>query len=214
MDAMKNIIVLVIALVAAGGCLSAPGQVPPPGASDKSLEDRNIKNRSIELERIKRDANKPETGNQEQAGKMPAAKFQEIKEDFEQIQLLQSEIITAYTKGKEIDFGKISARAEQINKRGIRLRENLFPPVGENEISKKTKSGIKNVELPPLPQDVKMLIVEMDNTLAAFTANPIFTNPQVVNPDNNVKAKSDLERLIRLSGALKEAAETASKQKD
>lgn len=211
---MKNIIVLLIALIAAGACLNVPGQVPPPGASDKSLEDRNIKSRSIELERIKRDANKPDPGNQRQPDKMLAAKFQDIKEDFEQIQLSQSEIITAYTKGKEIDFGKVSAKAEQINKRGVRLKENLFPSVSENQNDKKTKNGKSNVELLPLPQDVKTLIVEMDNTLAAFTANPIFTNPQVVNPDNNVKAKSDLEKLIRLSGALKQKAEKASRQKD
>src|SRR5687767_3228234 len=119
---MKSIIILAsgaLFLVIVGTHAVAQPPAPPAGAGDKNLEDRNIKNRSIELERIKRDANKPEKGGQ-QPEKMPEAKFREIKEDFERIQLSQSDIITAYTKAKEIDFAKISSSADEINRRGTR----------------------------------------------------------------------------------------------
>ena len=62
-----------------------------------------------------------------------------------------------------------------------------------------------------LPTDVKTLIVELDNTLLAFTGNPMFTNPKVVSAADNVKAKSDLERIIKLSGALKQESDKSVK---
>ena len=213
---MKSIIILAIGalfLVTGGSHAAAQPPAPPAGASDKNLEDRNIKNRSIELERIKRDAGKPDKGSQ-QPEKMPEAKFREIKEDFERIQLSQSEIITAYTKAKEIDFAKISSTAEEINRRGTRLKGNLFQPADDRGEDKKDRAGKKEVELPRLPADIKMLIVEMDNTLAAFTSNPMFTNPQVVNADSSAKARSDLARLIRLSAELKREAEKAARKED
>ena len=184
---------------------------PPPGAGDKNLADRNIKGRSVELERIKREADKPDRKHQEPE-KIPEAKFREIKEDFEQIQISQSDIVAAYTKSGVIDFAKISASAEEISKRGLRLKANLFPVVNNKKDDERSRNNKKDVELRPLTQDVKTLIVEMDNTLAAFTGNSIFTNPQVVTPDSNAKAQADLEKLIKLSAALKQEADRAVKR--
>jgi hypothetical protein len=39
----------------------------------------------------------------------------------------------------------------------------------------------------------------------------MFTNPQVVNPDNNAKAHSDLQRLIKLSAAMQQEADKLKK---
>ena len=39
---------------------------------------------------------------------------------------------------------------------------------------------------------MKTLIVELDNTLAAFVGSPMFTNPQVVDAVANAKARADL----------------------
>src|SRR5688500_269285 len=80
-------------------------QDPPAGAGDKNLEDRTVKSRSIELERVKRDAEKQDPRNQ--AAPVSAVKFQEIKEDFEGLQLRQDEIRKIYTEGKQVDTAKI-----------------------------------------------------------------------------------------------------------
>ena len=206
---MKTTAILFFSLILAAGHSNVFGQIPPPGAGDKSLEDRNIKGRSLELERIRRDASKPDSKNQPQ---VPAAKFQEIKEDFEQIQLSQTNIITAYTKVQVIDFAKISENAQEINKRGIRLKANLFPTVGSKD-DKKPKDKKKPEEV-SMSQDVKTLIIDLDNTLAAFTGNPMFTNPQVVNADSNTKALAELTKLIKLSSSLQQEANKASQQKN
>jgi hypothetical protein len=191
--------------IGAGSFTSVLSQIAPPGAGDRNLENRNIKDRSIELERIKREADKPDNANQPVAAMSPA-KFQEVKEDFESLQRLEDEIIKIYTMSKQIDFGKISQNAAGINKSSLRLESNLFPPDPKQKNGKKadvqaTESATK------LPEDVKSLIVDQDNTLAAFVGNPIFTNPKVVTPADNLKAHDDLQRLIKISAALQVQAE-------
>lgn len=186
-------------------CMRLFGQVPaPPTVSgDKNLEDRDIKERSIELERVRREANRYDPVKRSESSKISEAKFREIKEDFEQIQFSQNELIAGYTKGKEIDYRKIALSSEQINKRGIRLRENLFP----SPTAKRSETDNKNKTTnSPIQNDIKSLIVEIDNTLAKFVANPIFTNTKLVNSADNEKARSDLDNLISLSAILKSEA--------
>jgi hypothetical protein len=202
--------ILLTGLLFGTGCFTAGfSQLPPPGAGDRSLENRNIKDRSNELERIKRDADKPDTANQ-QSATMSAAKFQEVKEDFENVQRLEDEIVKVYTTSKQIDFLKISQNAAGINRSAARLESDLFPPDPKPKNGKNAEASIKGTEY-KVPGDIKALIVEQDNTLAAFVANPIFTNPKVVSPADNLKAHDDLQRLIRLSAALQAEADRSKK---
>jgi hypothetical protein len=182
----------------------------PPGAGDKNLGDRNIKDRSMELERIKREADKPVRKNEP----TDTARFEEIKEDFENIQRLQDEVLKAYAISKEVPVQTIAANAEQIHKRATRLESNLFPPSPEEKkSSKKSKEAPKEEPAPlsPVPQDLKSLIVEQDNMLAKFVTNPMFTNPTVANVNDQAVARADLQKVIRLSAALKAEAEKQSK---
>jgi len=219
---MKKLILSVSFVLLFGLSASIFAQVMPPGSSDKNLDDRNVKDRSIELDKAKREAEKSDKNEQ-----TTQLKFTEIKEDFEKIQMLQNGIIEAYTKGKQVDYAKISVNADEMSKSGTRLKGNLFATVVEekkdSKDAKKSKDKKKEVvqttsTIPtevkpeqPLPTDVKTLIVELDNTLIAFTGNPMFTNPKVVSAADNVKAKADLDRVIKLSAALNQEADKASK---
>lgn len=182
----------------------------PAGAGDKNLEDRNVKTRSIDLERVKRDAEKQDPKNQ--AAAIPPIKFQEIKEDFEGLQLRQDEIRKIYSVGKQVDMAKIGAVAGLMNANATRLETNLFPPPVEEPKTKKKSKGqkVEAVQVDPapeaLPQDIRSMIMAQDDALAAFVANPMFTNPQVSNVDSNVKAQVDLKKLVRLTAALGEMA--------
>jgi len=201
---MKPIIILigVYFSLAAGSFVSSQSPAPP-GAGDKNLSDRNIKDRSIELERVSRDAKKA----------MPVSKqdqerqFLEIKEDFERIQRSQSEIVDGYTKAKTIDYGKISENAEKIHAGGKRLMVNLFPPTEQKKSDKK----VEKLDA-PVPTDVKILIVDLDNAIGAFASNPMFTNPQVVVVEDNKKAKTELEKIIAVSAALKKESDKLKNQ--
>jgi hypothetical protein len=55
-----------------------------------------------------------------------------------------------------------------------------------------------------VPDDVGSLIADIDNTLALFVANAMFSNMRVVNAEDHVKAKADLEHIIALSNRLHE----------
>lgn len=203
---MKRVnIAVVVCLFALTGSAWSQREAPP-GSSDTGPMDRSSKDRSIELERIKRDANKPDLKAQ-QPPLADAAKFEQIKEDFEGLQRRQDEILKAYTTGNQIDLEKIASDSDQMNKHAVRLEANLFPPADE-EKGKKKKKEDKTVEASaaPLPQDMKALIVEQDNTLAAFVSNPMFANPQVANVTDNAKAHADLKKLILLTAALRSEA--------
>jgi hypothetical protein len=202
---MRNIIeTLSLACILALGCSGAYAQVvvAPPGSSDKTLGDNDIKSRSVELERIKRDAGKTDPGTQSQ--QMPKEKFEEIKADFENIQRLQNGIIRAYTMSKQINYAKISADAGQMNKSSVRLESNLFP-IADKKDKKRSKEQKPDAD-EPLPQDIKGLIVTLDDTLSGFVGNPMFTNPKVVNSADNAKAHMELEKIIKLSAALNQEA--------
>ena len=199
-------IALVVCLIALTGSAWSQREAPP-GASDKGAMDRSSKERSIELERIKRDANKPDAKGQQSPAPDAAAKFEEIKADFEGLQRRQDEIVKAYTTGKQADLEKIVSDSEQMNKHAVRLETNLFPPMEEQKGKKKPKEN-KTVDPPAasLPQDLKTLIVEQDNTLASFVSNPMFANPQVANVTDSAKAHADLKKLILLTAALRSEA--------
>lgn len=192
------------------GFLTALSQVPPPPVADNaSPQDRSLKNRSVEMERVKRDAEKGVvTGKGGEA--MAATKFNEIKEDFEKIQEAQSSIVAAYRTAKAIDYKAISAGADQVAWRSERLKGNLFPPV-EQKVDKKKKDKDKDKPKLPeaqpepraLPDDIRSLIAEMDNTLGVFVGNAMFSNARAVNAADHASAQSDLVHLIALSKKLK-----------
>ena len=116
-------------------------------------------------------------------------------------------IVKAYTIGKQADLEKIVSDSEQMNKHAVRLETNLFPQMEEQKGKKKSKEN-KTVDpaAVPLPQDLKALIVEQDNTLASFISNPMFANPQVANVTDSAKAHADLKKLILLTAALRSEA--------
>lgn len=201
-----NIAVLVCIFALTGSAWSQ--REAPPGASDKGAMDRSSKERSIELERVKRDANKPDAKGQQAPAPEAVAKFEEIKEDFEGLQRRQDEILKAYSSGKQPDLEKIASNSDQMNKHAVRLETNLFPPAEERKGKKKSKEDkAEDPSSVAMPQNLRALIVEQDNTLALFVSNPMFANPQVANVADNTKAHADLKKLILLTAALKSEAE-------
>jgi hypothetical protein len=184
-------------------CASASAQLPPPGAGDKNLSDRNIKDRSIELERIDREMRKSDKSG-ETTAKM---NFEQIKEDFEQIQVVfDTGIVKTYQMTNPMDYKKISASASELKDRATRLRSNLFPDRPKKEKDKKANPVI--VPLVGAPAEVvKNLIVSLNGSLASFVASPIFqTTNKVVDPKASEAARLDLENIIAQSGQLSDEA--------
>jgi type IV secretory pathway VirB10-like protein len=106
------------------------------GGSDRNLRDSSsdVKGRSNEIERVTRDAKKPESRPPENP---PAPNFEQIKEDFERIQIINGDVLQAPVPSGGHDYERISESASELNNRATRLRSNLFPPQQTKESKEK-----------------------------------------------------------------------------
>lgn len=170
--------------------LGPPGGIRTNNPKDKIIED-NL--RSTEIERVRRSAEKYE-GRPADDHKFPA-----IKEDFERIQLINN--VLQEGAGGGMAYGRVAEGAAEIKKRASRLSANLFPPT--------------NGEQPPAPKpsaaeragDLKSLLAELDRAVHAFVSNPMFGETRVVSVPDSSEARRNLERVIRLSNRVRQAAE-------
>lgn len=171
-------------------------QVPSPVADSEMRDGSSIRRRSIELERVKRDSNKlsPTEDLSEST-----IKFTETKEDFENIQRLQNEIVKAYTNGKRINYEKISASAGEMTKKAVRLHANLFNAKVEQFDKNET---VENAKL----KSVRNLIIHLDKAIGNFIGSPMFKNTKLIDSQTSEKSELDLEILMKLSDALSREA--------
>ena len=171
-------------------------QIPNPVADTEMRDGSSIRRRSIELERVKRDAVKLRP-TEDSTGR--TIKFAEIKEDFENIQKLQSEIVKAYTTGKNINYEKISQTAAEMTRKTVRLDANLFNSKIEETSKNKDAEKAK-------PKRVRDLIVELDKVIGIFVGSPVFKNTKVVDEQSSEKSRLDLEKIFKLSDTLSREA--------
>lgn len=176
---------LIVASVVAVSAQASPEQAIR-GARDEFF---NIKNRSIELERMKKEADK------RPVSKDSTQKFPKIKEDFEQIQKVNSAVFKLTTLDEPLDYAAVLKFVSEVNRRAARLRSNLFPA------EQKTKNT-EHTALAPL--DLKILLYDLDKAVNSFVHNSMFQNANLVNSQDSLKAQKDLENVIKLSNAIKE----------
>lgn len=211
---MKKIVLSILFISTASVFSSVLGQVAPPGAGtpagagDKNLGDNAIKTRSVEMERMKKEARQAEATSFAPVNKDIVAKFPQIKEDFEGIQIFQTTIVTAYTTGKTIDYLLIGVSAEGMNKKAKRLDSNLFAANFDKE-GDKAKAN-KDPQMIEKNRTVRELIIDLDKTIGDFVSSPIFVNIAVIEPEVAMKTREDLFKIVQLSEKL--SAE-AKKQK-
>jgi hypothetical protein len=205
---MKNTAYMVVFLTFLGSPVAAQFVSPVPVIEREIRDNSSVKLRSIELDRIKREAKKNPS---EKLGPAAVNHFLEIKEDFEKIQLLENKIIKVYTTGKQIEYTRIAAFSAEINQSASRLKKNLFAP--PNKDPQDFPDAFKREEK-SLPNGVKNLIVELDNSIGTFVNNPIFVASKKAKLDEKEKAEAMLEQVIRISRALKQEAEEQTQPKN
>lgn len=188
-------------LLAAGAIfVSAQGSVED---SLKRARERSgdIKNRSIELERMKREANQRPA---------PAAvpRFPQIKEDFEEIQKINSRVVEMTAVKTPINYVALLKSVAEIKDRASRLRTNLFSTGIE------TEGKNSNTKLPTEARltDIPALTKILDRSINSFVHSSLFRNTNLVNPQDSLKAQNDLETVIAISSLLKERTKKLKKE--
>lgn len=201
---MKNTACLAAFLLFLVSSVPAQFVSPVPVIETEVRDNSSIKIRSIELDRVKRESRRK---NPEKPGKASVNNFLEIKEDFEKIQNLQSAIVAVYTTEKQINYAKIAALSAELNLSALRLRVNLFPSQDKEKILPDDASTNKQI------QEIKNLIVELDNAIGAFVGSPMFSNAKKADLEVREKTESGIRRVIELSDVLKREAEKNAPKK-
>ncbi len=196
---MKKTVFLMFLILFTAVFSNMSAQIAPPGAGDTNLQDNTIKMRSVEIERVKRDANKDNPESFAPINQEIKAKFPQIKEDFEAVQILQAAIIKAYTTGKIIDYKMIQTSAENINKKAKRLDSNLFASRLERKNSNPKAKEEKT-------KSIKELIIALDNSIGSFVSSKIFGNIDVIDSEVAIKTRTDLVNILEVSDKLSKEA--------
>ncbi len=213
---MKKLLVIIALVFSTAIFSNIYAQVTPPGVGDKDLRDTDVKKRSVEMDRIERDAKKNAVSAPSQttapAEDRLAAKYDEIKADYEQIQLLQDVVIKTYQGSGKIDYAQIGKSALEINRSAARLHSNLFPaPSIENADVKKEEKNDDKVKKETKPaKSIRDLIVDLDNTIGRFATSPMFQNLRTVDAAVSDKARLDLEKIVELSELLNAEAQKSA----
>jgi hypothetical protein len=130
--------------------------------------------------------------------------FEQIREDFTRLQLINNEMMQTVFVKKNIDPKLIVKTTSEINKRASRLSENLVLPRIDDKASVQKPDDTRN-------RSLEASLLALDHCIMSFITNPLFKQPNVVDSQNALKARSDLNLIVRLSEELKTTLSNRSK---
>lgn len=123
--------------------------------------------------------------------------FAQIREDFTRLQVINNEMMQTVFVKRNIDRKLIVKTTSEINKRASRLSENLVLPRIDDKASVQKPDDTRN------DRSLEARLLALDHCIMSFIANPLFKQPNVVDSQNALKARSDLNLIVRLSEELK-----------
>lgn len=189
--------------LAAALLLSRP--CPSPAQSGPSRRDE----RRIEMETRQRELRSLSGIGAKPARKAPDHRplYQQVAEDFEQLQLRSHYLSAAAGADSGLDYGQVRDEAAELKRRASRLKSTLALPAARKEQKQ------KKAEAPLTPEAVRAAITSLDALVKGFVWNPVFQRPDVLDTENSAKAGRDLEEILKLSEQIRGAAEALAKAK-
>lgn len=169
-------------------------------SSRPSPIDRRIEEINRQRERYERDTlgkeGKPENPADTKAAQ---ATILQVKQDFERIQSVYNQIVSAISRDA-IDYKFISDATHEVKNCANRLRKNLALPEPEN-----TDEGAKD-EGDIKQEMIKPSLVKLCRHIASFVTNPQFETSGVIDVEQSTKASRDLKKVIDLSLMIEKSA--------
>jgi len=115
------------------------------------------------------------------------------------MQLVNNEMMQTVFVKKSLDLKQIAATTAEINKRAARLSETLaLPRLDDNAKNPKPDE-------PGNDRSLQAGLLALDRCIMSFIDNPFFKQPGVVDVQLALKARQDLDLIIRLSKQLKKS---------
>jgi len=123
--------------------------------------------------------------------------FAQIREDFTRLQFINNEMMETIFVKRKVDLKLIAATTAEINKRAARLSENLVLPRFDDKAKNQKHDDEGN------HSGLQAGLLALDRGIMSFITNPLFKQPNVVDAQLALKARRDLDLIIRLSKQLK-----------
>lgn len=124
--------------------------------------------------------------------------FPQIREDFTRMQRINNQMMLMVFDKKSVDLKLIAATTAEINKRAARLSETLVLPRIDDKPKHQKPDDLGNDSL-------QAMLLALDSRIMSFISNPLFKQPNVVDAQLALKARQDLDLIIRLSKQLKKS---------
>ena len=130
--------------------------------------------------------------------------YAQIREDYRQLQIVNNDLARSLLSGA-LDFKDVAKSVSEIRRRAARLKENLSLPDPEKpSVRSRSETGAEAEQL-------KSLLLALDELVIEFVNNPIFEQTKTVNVRMSAKAKADLEEIIVVSDRIKKGSEKLKK---
>ena len=126
----------------------------------------------------------------------------QIKQDFERLWNINSEMIAAASTDIGPDYMYVVVRTTEIKSRATRLQNTLSFPKPEIDKSNPVAQNRK---------ELKAMLSKLNSRIVGFVTNPYFKNPKVLNNELITRASSDLETIIELSRSIRKSAESLNR---
>jgi hypothetical protein len=191
----------VAAVLFCAPCAARAQETSPQALRDarrNELEARQRALRSLENLGVKKGSGTPSEQAQHLA-------FQQFKEDFETLQTANNSLLDALAAGPKPDYAQVKKQAGEIRKRASNIKTNLVLPEIEKDEKQKKREAAADSEA------LKADVVALDAAVQSFVTSPMFQELGVLDANNSVKARSDLETIIRLSEQIRRNAEALAK---
>lgn len=130
--------------------------------------------------------------------------LQQVKKDFEGMQLANNDILVALASNRPLDPKQISNDTARIRRFATALRNQLSLPLPQDDKTSK----VRFVSHEPL----RATLLHLDAFIARFVSNPIFkTTGHVVDAQHSVQARRDLDNIIDLSDRIRKTTSQSQK---
>jgi hypothetical protein len=129
----------------------------------------------------------------------PKELLHEIQEDFTQLQIVNNDLADAVGKVGKLDIDFVSKSAAEIERRSVRLWENLTQSKHETKAQAGTETPMDSARF-------RKALDDLDNLIIDFSHNRVFKE---ASPDDTAlaaKALRDLDEIISLSRRVRDNA--------
>ena len=132
-------------------------------------------------------------------------RFKKIKDDFRELQSLNNKMMADAWLQETLDYSSITDMVSKIHGKANDLKEGLSLPESDNSQSSSKSPAVTTV------RQFREQLLLLDKSIMSFVNNPVFQANNTVDVNLAKQASEDLEKVLALTGDLKQHAQRLRK---